>query len=59
MVARTNSILGGKWTTQSKSTKLLNVLQVREAHLDLLAFTSQGSKPSVLMSDRATSRARS
>lgn len=31
-------ILGASWTTQSKSTKLENALQMREPHLDLLAL---------------------
>ena len=34
-------ILGASWTTQPKPAELQDALQVREPHLDLLAFPSR------------------
>src|ERR1700712_3861259 len=53
-------ILGGSWTTQSKSAEFQDALKVRKPHLDLLALTSRclealgaserpGNVPGVLM----------
>ena len=50
-------ILGGSWTTQTKSAELQDAFQVRKPHLDLLALTSRCLEASVPASDRVTSRA--